>query len=55
MAYNCPPNSCFRVLRFSNPNAKFASIDMGIDVDKTDPAYNAKSLDEVRVTVARFR
>ncbi len=59
MAYCCGypycTSGCPRVLNFSNPNVSYSSKAMGI-ID-TDPqsAYNAKSLNNTRVTVANWR
>jgi hypothetical protein len=44
-----------RVLHFSNPNVNYFGNPTGIDEPSASSAYNARSLDNTRVTVANWR
>jgi hypothetical protein len=54
MAYNCPVN-CPRILYFSNPTVTYGGNPTGVIDTSPSSAYNAKSLNNTRVTVANFR
>jgi hypothetical protein len=54
MAYDCPV-SCPRILYFSNPTVTYGGNPTGVGDTSPSSAYNAKSLDNTRVTVANFR
>lgn len=57
MAYPCPNVSCPRVKYFSNPRVLINGRPAGIDhrVNPTNSADNARSMNEVRTTVAAWR
>jgi hypothetical protein len=54
MSYNCP-SGCTRVNFWSNPNLSFNGVPMGIDINQTNSAYNALSLNQTAPYVANFR
>lgn len=57
MAYPCPNVSCPRVKYFSTPRVLFNGRPLGIDhnTDAANSADNARSMNEVRLTVANWR
>ena len=56
MAYACP-TACQRIKYFSNPNVMYNGLATGVDyaVDPAHSADNARTLNELRVTVANWR
>ncbi len=57
MAYACNPGSCPRIRYFSNPDVTYNGRPVGIDYDTspTTAADNARSMNNVRATVANWR
>jgi peptidyl-Asp metalloendopeptidase len=61
MAYCCgyptcvPYPGCPRILYFSNPDVSYGGSPTGVRESSPNPAYNALSLDNTRVTVANWR
>jgi hypothetical protein len=61
MAYCCgypscvPSPGCPRILYFSNPTVTYGGNPTGVSDTSPSSAYNAKSLNNTRVTVANFR
>lgn len=56
MSYdNCSTSSCDRIMNFTNPDVLYQGVRTGIPVGETDPANNARRLNDTRATMAQFR